>query len=536
MPNPLPISSLSQAISALSACTRERDQLAEALRESRALLDRTQAETHLGTWVAETRFGGALAYSLETARIFGLPEDPLVGRVEDCFSLVHPDDAKLAIEAGEEALAGKTPFLCDVRIVRHDGAMRWIRSRADVIRDEAGHPVSIVGTAQDITDRKQLERELAQVKRLDALGQLAGGVAHDFNNLLTIVSGNLDLLEMDLPEVDRGEMLRALRYAAESGTKLTRQMLAFSREQVAGADVIDLNDRLRRIMGMLHRTIEEHVEMQVDLSPDLWPIRADPGHVEQIVVNLTVNARDAMPGGGRVEIRTANVAVPRGTEVATGPLPPGDYASLIVRDNGSGMDEATRARIFEPFFTTKGPRGTGLGLATVNGLVRQSGGHVGVDSAIGEGSAFTIYFPRAGDATDPAAPGSGRIATVLRAQDAGRTILLVEDDDGVRDTLIRILAMSGYRVLSAGNAADALEISRTHSGLIDVLVTDVIMAAMNGPSLAQIVTLERPETRVLFISGYTSTRWSEQSSRIHLLAKPFSAGQLLKKLEALQAT
>ncbi len=503
--------------------------------ERQAIFERAQALAHLGTWIAERGPGGRVVYrrrrpesaACPTRRSRAASKSTSRSSIRRTF-----DRVRAAAASADTALE---PFVTEVRIVRADGTERWVRVHAEVAPRESPGPNRVIGTVQDITEQKQIERYLTQRHRLDALGQLAGGVAHDFNNLLTIVSGNLDLIEIEAPTLDRAALFSAMRYAIESGARLTAQLLAFSREKIAPPGVIDLNDTLRRLMGMLRRTIEEYIEVHADLAEDLWPVRIDSGAVEQIVVNLAVNARDAMPQGGRLEIVTRNTIVPAALPAGPKLVPTGAYVTLVVRDTGTGMDAATQERVFEPFFSTKGPEGTGLGLATVYGLVRQCGGHVRVDSAPGEGCAFTVYLPRTAEPAGRVSAASTE-AIVAPAGRPRRTVLLVEDNDSVRETLEKILHTAGYEVFVAASSADALTVAQQHAGAIDLLVSDIVLAAMNGPALAQVMAPEHPAIKVLFISGYTNALLNTADRRVFFLAKAFSAKDLLATVDRIFAS
>ena len=354
----------------------------------------------------------------------------------------------------------------------------------------------------DNTEQRRLREQLLQSQKMEAVGRLAGGVAHDFNNLLTAILGNCEMLlsrvgENDPQRHDIDEIFKA----GQRASALTQQLLAFSRRQVLQPTMVDLNEVVAEMVEMLSRLIGEQIEMSTALAPDLAPVRADRGQLGQAILNLVVNARDAMPAGGALRIETANVEVeaPRGT--AVGGLPPGRWVRVSVRDSGEGMDPATLAHIFEPFFTTK-PRGTGLGLATVSGIVEQSSGRILVDSRPGEGSAFHIFLPRI---EAPVEAGAGALPRD-REIETGETLLLLEDDEGVRGMLENALRQRGYRVLVAGDGENALRASREHLGPIHLLLADVVMPGLTGPETAALLRRERPELRVLFMSGHADDR------------------------------
>ncbi|HUY13578.1 MAG TPA: PAS domain S-box protein [Terriglobia bacterium] len=385
---------------------------------------------------------------------------------------------------------------------------------------------------RDLTERKALEKQLWHSQKLEAVGRLAGGVAHDFNNILTVIDGYSDLLLMDMPEgapARRG--LEEIRKAGERAASLTRQLLAFSRRQVLAPQVMDLNDVIGNVNKMLRRLIGEDIELVTVLRPGISPVKADPGQIEQVLVNLVVNARDALPQGGVLSVETESVEF---NESVAGrhavPIPPGEYVMLAVADNGCGMDAETQSHIFEPFFTTKEQgKGTGLGLATVYGIVKQSGGFIWVYSEPGQGSTFKVYLPAVRDA----APSGKSVPKELRPAGGPETVLLVEDEDALRFMVREVLSAAGYNVLEATEGDEALEIARRHERAIDLMLTDIVMPRMNGQELAQKLEGLHPETRVLFMSGYTGAvvvRHGILSSDEMFIQKPFNPSALMKKV------
>jgi CheY-like chemotaxis protein len=366
---------------------------------------------------------------------------------------------------------------------------------------------------------------------MEAVGQLAGGVAHDFNNLLTVIGGRCYLMLGQLaPEDALRREVELVRGAAERAARLTHQLLAFSRKQVLEPRVLDLNETLAGIEPLLRRLIGEHIEISVRPDPGLGRVKADPGQLEQVILNLAVNARDAMPQGGDLVLETANVAVDEGTARRTPDLAPGSYVVLSVTDNGQGMDAATRAQIFEPFFTTKEVgKGTGLGLATVYGIVKQSGGFIEVDSAPGQGASFRVFLPR----VDEEATATESTKTPGSRLRGSETVLLVEDDESLRTLAREILTVQGYVVLEAPSPREALRIQHAHEGRIDLLLTDVVMPEMNGPQLAEHLKVARPEMAVLFMSGYTGAALTQLGGTElagHLLQKPFTPDGLSRRV------
>ncbi len=395
---------------------------------------------------------------------------------------------------------------------------------------------SMRGTLQhNEAQRKQLEGDLRQSQKMDALGRLAGGVAHDFNNLLTVIKGNSDLA---LDQIEPGEPARAnceqISKVADKAASLTRQLLAFSRRQVLQPKVLDLNDLVLESSRLLKRLLREDIEFSVSFGESLGRVLADPGQIEQVLLNLTVNAADAMPEGGTLLIETHNVNADERYARMHAPVKPGRYVMLAVTDSGTGMSEEIKTRIFEPFFTTKEPgKGTGLGLATVYGIVNQSSGYIHVDSAPGTGTRFEIYLPQTQEKL-PVAPSPEPLATHRRQRE---TVLLAEDEEAVRALTCEFLQSAGYHVLTAGDGIEALEIAERLSGSIQLLVTDVVMPRMRGPELARRVREKLPHLKVVFISGYTEEIHGNghSTNACAFLQKPFSREQLLQKLsDALQ--
>jgi CheY-like chemotaxis protein len=379
---------------------------------------------------------------------------------------------------------------------------------------------------------------------MDAVGKLAGGIAHDFNNLLMVIRGDSDLM---LRRLAPGHALRrnaeGIRDAADQAASLTRQLLAFSRKQVTAPRLVDLNGIVASVHAMLQRLLGETINLVTITAPDLGGVTADPGQMEQMILNLCVNARDAMPDGGRLTLRTANVDLDEAAAARLSDARPGPYVMLEVADTGIGMDAETRSHLFEPFFTTKEQgKGTGLGLSTVYGTVRQSGGHISVASEPGRGSTFTVYLPRVAAAAPvpapapppaPAGPAPRSPAEAVLTPGRGETILLVEDAQRVRAVVREILEMSGYVVLEARHGAEALEISNRHPGAIHLLVTDVVMPQMSGRELAQRLATLRPDLKVLYMSGYTDdaiVRHGVLAAGIAFLSKPFTPDALALKV------
>ncbi|WP_439631777.1 response regulator [Gemmata sp.] len=444
---------------------------------------------------------------------------------------VHPDDADRAVAAAERGLIARGRYSTEFRIRHRSGEYRSVRSDVRLVLDATGESVEAIGSWSDVTEWRRVEDQYRQAQKMEAFGQLAAGVAHDFNNLLTIINGYCDLLLDELQDADpRRASAGEIREAGGRAAALTAQLLAFSRKTILEPKVIDLNDLVRRTGKMLERTLGEDVALRLALAPGLDRVKADRGQLEQVVVNLAVNARDAMPTGGRLTIETRNVEVAPGDRRFPD-LRPGPYAQLSVGDTGVGMTDEVRAKIFEPFFTTKGVgKGTGLGLATVYGIVAQARGRIDVATAVGAGTTFSVLFPAA--AHEDAAAPAATPAPVARGTE---TLLLVEDEPAVRRFARRSLEALGYAVLEAGNGAEALRAADAHAGPIHLLVTDVVMPEMGGRDLAEAVRGRRPEARVLFVSGYTDdavVRNGVVQATDAFLQKPFSPVALARKVRA----
>lgn len=421
---------------------------------------------------------------------------------------------------------------------KKNGELYWESASISPIKNAEGVITHFLAVKEDITERKQaeetrakLEEQLRQAQKMESIGRLAGGVAHDFNNLLTVIQGHISLLQDELPGEDpRLEQLDLIRQASERAAVLTRQLLAFSRQQILAPTRLDLNDLVANLHKMLGRLIGEDITLTTVLQPGLWPVTADPGQLEQVIMNLVINARDAMPTGGKLTIETRNVDLDGSYAQIHLDAPTGPCVMLAVTDTGHGMDEATLARIFEPFFTTKEPgKGTGLGLATVYGIIKQSGGHITVYSEPSQGATFKIYLPASG--TAPQRLAQPQAQPVIRG--GNETILLVEGDEMVRSLVQRALLRQGYTLLEARWGDEALFLVEQQRGQIDLLVTDVVMPKMNGRELFEQLKALHPRMKVLFMSGYTDdtmVRNGLLAAEIEFLSKPFSPDALAAKV------
>jgi len=389
----------------------------------------------------------------------------------------------------------------------------------------------MLAITRDVTETRQLEEQLRQAQKMEAVGLLAGGVAHDFNNLLNVILGNADLLLEKIQSGKPQHYAEEIKKATQRATQLTRQLLAFSRKQVLRSALLDLNAVVGDVVKVLRHLIGEDVQVVVEGETNLALIWADPGQVEQILMNLATNARDAMPNGGMFTIRTENAELGP-DHVARHPyVVPGRYVRLSVRDTGLGMSEDIRSRAFEPFFTTKPPgRGTGLGLATVFGIVKQSGGYVWISSALGAGTTFDIYFPRA----DEAAPAlDGELAAQAESPKGTETILVLEDEESLREVTCEMLTRGGYSVLQAGLGGQAIALARQYTGPIHLMVSDVVLPDISGPSAVAAVQASHPETKVLFVSGYAEGSVVQKviEARAVLLQKPVSRSDLMREVD-----
>ena len=446
------------------------------------------------------------------------------------LEMVVPEDRDRVVAQVEDVVRKRVARPIEHRIVRKDGMVRFVRSTLVPQYAPDGALVEYDGLLQDITQRRALEEQLVQAQKLQSIGRLAGGVAHDFNNLLTAILGNAELALIDLPEDHpAGESVREIVKAAERAASLTRQLLSFARKQMIEPAPLDLSAVVSGSIEMLRRLLGEDVEILAELRDGLDIVEADPGQVQQLLVNLTVNARDAMPDGGRLVIETANLAVGDEYRAAHPEVRAGNYVTLAVTDTGTGMTDDVLAHLFEPFFTTKRQgEGTGLGLATCHGIVEQSGGHIWVHSEVGLGTSVTILLPVAEGVARPV----GKAVVSMPPPTGTETVLVVEDDDSVRRLAVLGLRSNGYTVMEARNAADAPVIA-AKAASIDLLVSDIVMPGMRGPELAARLREMRPAAKLLLVSGHadTSDSFRDDSGRvIQLLPKPFTPERLSRKV------
>jgi PAS domain S-box-containing protein len=463
--------------------------------------------------------------------IWGRTREAAYASPQSWIETVHPEDRERVVQAAfTKPMAGT--YDEEYRIVRPDGTVRWIRDRAFPVRDGGGQIVRVAGVAEDVTERRQLEAQLRQAQKMEAIGRLAAGVAHDFNNLLTVINGCSELLLNAVGDsVEQRELLDEILKAGKRSASLTRQLLAFSRQQVLSPKILDVNEVVHDTEKMLQRLIGEDVELTTVLQRPLGSVKADRGQLEQVLLNLAVNARDAMPHGGNLTIETREVDLTEDFAATRPGMAPGRHIALAVTDSGVGMSEEIKRHLFEPFFTTKDPgKGTGLGLPVVHGFVKQSGGCVEVRSEPGAGTCFTIYLPRidgsGGSGADVANAGVGHARGT-------ETILLIEDDDAVRALTKRVLQRCGYTVLEASRGTDGLRLAAAHRTPIHLLITDVVMPGIPGRMVAEQIRDSHPETKVLYVSGYTNddvVRTGLLRDAVHFVQKPFAPEAIAHKV------
>jgi PAS domain S-box-containing protein len=499
--------------------TRIQDRMDFTLGAARMGIGETDLET------------GRVVWSDTTAALFGISLDSFEGTAEAFYALVHPDDrAALREELATALRNGARDLATEFRTIWPDGSTHWLQTRARIAYDPQGRPDRVVDVSLDVTDRKLLEAQFRQAQKMEAVGLLASGIAHDFNNVLTVIFGYSEFLRDGLaPGELRSDAEEIIRSASRAAA-LTKQLLAFSRKQVLLPTRLDLNEVVANVSTMLKRLIGDHIELTTAFGPTLPAVRADAGQLDQVLINLVVNARDAMAAGGRITIATATAQLDANGMIGRDRVKAGTYVVLSVSDTGAGMDQKTKDSLFEPFFTTKAPgQGTGLGLAAVMGIVSQSGGYVEVESEPLRGTSFKVYLPAA--EPDSEAP----VAAAIREQPAGGTasVLIVEDEQPVRTLTRTILERAGYRVLDASTSTDAETLFDREGGGIDLLVTDVALPDGSGPALFKRLFEKRPSLRVLYMSGCADETLVEQAARDPdggFLQKPFLADALIRKV------
>jgi PAS domain S-box-containing protein len=518
--------------------TRENNErrLAEAqLRKSQSQLAQAQQIARIGSWEWDL-VTNEVNWSDETQRLYGRTPEEAGSPMEHCLKRVHHEDLPRVKQIMAESRRTRQPFTCVHRAILPDGTERVLQGRGEIAVNERGEPIRMFGIVQDITEAKRAEEalhrseeQLRQSQKMEAVGRLAGGVAHDFNNLLTVIGGYCALSLRQLGDADPLQKnISEIHKAADRASSLTGQLLAFSRKQVLQPRVLNLNEVVHGMEKMLRRLIGEDIELSTVFDSALGRVKADPGQIEQVIMNLAVNARDAMPRGGRLTISTTNATIDQKLHFRNRTLEIGEYVMLAISDNGTGMTDDVKKHLFEPFFTTKGlGRGTGLGLATCHGIICQSGGDIRVYSELNSGTTFKIYLPRTGAAVEAAvAPDSQPLPN------GTESVLVVEDDPSVRRLAVIILRERGYQVQEANNAFEALELIRKHLRF-DLVVSDVIMPQMSGKELSEQIKRRLPDTRVLLMSGYTDDALAHHGvldEGLSFLEKPFSPSRFSRKV------
>lgn len=508
------------------------------LRESQQQLRTAMDAANLGVWSRDLK-SGVITGDKVTRAIFGWSEDEVV-TYSSLVQLIVPEDRALFIQQNSQTTEDVIGI--EYRIDMPGTDVRWVSARGSMLRDSLGKPTHLIGVAQDITEKKQAEQELEALEqqlrhsqKMEAVGRLAGGIAHDFNNLLMVIRSYTELMEEDMAANEpQRRNTRAIMKAADRAASLTGQMLAFSRKQVLSPVTLDLNAAINDCVRMLRRVIGEDIELHVNLN-STWTVRADQDQISQVLMNLSVNARDAMPEGGRLTIETSDVTTDDVLIRKYHYILPGDYAVFSVTDSGTGITREVQEHMFEPFFTTKSVgKGTGLGLSTVYGIIKQSGGHLIVESEPGHGACFTIYLPRIHEEIAP----SGTM-NFERLQRGTETILIVEDEDSLRESLCEFLIGLGYTILSANSGSQALSVSSQFERPIHLLISDVIMPKMSGRELSQMLTSLRPDIKTIFMSGYTDdaiVRHGVQQEGVAFLQKPFSLATLVRRVREVLGT
>ncbi len=508
----------------------QRKQTIETLRKSEERFQLAAKATKDVIWDLDIQ-SGSRWWSDSYWKLYGHSPGTKETESEAWKDRIHPEDRDRVWNAFQSALLQRIESSqVEYRIRRVDNSYSVVLGSAYITYDESGLPIRAVGAITDLSEGRELEAQFRQAQKMEAVGRLAGGIAHDFNNFLLVITSYAEMMREQLNPEDRFHRnLEQMLKAAERAASLTHQLLAFSRQQVLAPRIIDLNSVVEDSLKLIRRLIGEDIRINVSLGAPFWAVKADPGQIVQVLMNLCVNARDAMPNGGELTIETSNISFDAGAANISPALLPGKYAALILRDTGTGMTKEVQYRLFEPFFTTKDSgKGTGLGLSTVFGIIKQSGGYIWVDSELGRGSSFTIYLP----AVD-APLTTVVIPEITDADGHGEVILLVDDENALRGPISDYLSMHGYYVLAASDGAQALQIAKQHRDSIQLLFTDVVLPKLSGVELAREVTRICPKVVTLFMSGYTDrevTDYDPTNSKIGFLQKPFALQTLMQKL------
>jgi PAS domain S-box-containing protein len=509
----------------------DRNRIARALQATEERTRFALEAAGIGTWDADL-ITGRVQWSRIVETHYGVQPGTFSGTFDGVFNRIHPDDLDSVRDIVLNAVKSGSDFSVDYRTIWDDGAVRWLNAIGRVQLDEQGSPLRGMGIIQDITERRSLNAQYQQSFKMEAVGRLASGVAHDFNNLLTAITGFAEFIasDSDLPTQhaeDVGEIIKAAGRAAG----LTTQLLAFSRQQVLHTVPVDVNGMVTGMTAMLARLIGADIKIDLALAPDIAPALADHGQLEQVVMNLAVNARDAMPEGGTILIETSEAEL-ENSPFHDEQIVSGRYIMIAVTDTGTGITRETQKRLFEPFFTTKKTgEGTGLGLSTSYGIVKQSNGHIWVYSEPGHGTTFKVYLPKSKESVS----ASVEEPAVAQANAATETVLLVEDEDALRDLSARILTDAGYRVYGASNGTEAEASFMRHTGEIDLVITDVVMPECGGPELLARLRSFAPELPVLYMSGYTEQSIAHKAGfdrGLPFVQKPFTAAELVRQVRA----
>ena len=507
------------------ALERQKKETEQALRESEQRFRNAFASAAIGMCVADIE-NRLLEVNQAYANITGYSPHELIGM--PFHAITHPDDVARNMAEHASMMAGeKSSYVIEKRYRRKSGEVVWVRNSVSAVKDRSGDPVQTIALSEDISARRNLEEQLRQAQKMEAIGRLAAGVAHDFNNLLTVVIGYADLVASKLADQPALQTeIHEIRHAGERGASLVGQLLAFSRQQLLRTEIVEINEVVQSLQKLLRRLIGENIGLSVNLGRDVGRVKTDRTQIAQVLINLAVNALDAMPHGGRLSIETSTVTLDR-LLPGEPDLPAGTYVLLVVSDTGTGMDSETLSRIFEPFFTTKGRgQGTGLGLATVYGIVKQSGGTISARSEKEHGSTFNIYLPVTAEHAELDVEQPASVTERLTA-----TVLLVEDDQAVRSFLKGILVEEGFTVLDCAAAEEALLLGKGKS--IDLLLTDVVLPDMSGPELVARLIRIAPKTKILYMSGYTDHALFRNSTDLEgatFIQKPFTRNAILERI------
>lgn len=511
------------------------------LQQSERRLNEAQKIANIGSWELdlsnlEDVNANPLYWSDQVFRIFGYEPGEIKVSNENFFNAVHPDDREKIKAAVDQTLETGQDYDIEHRILLPSGEERIVQERSHVLLDpENGKPIFLAGTVQDITDQKKIMHQLIEAQKMESIGRLAGGIAHDFNNMLASIYGSLELMEREIsPDHSAHSQMKSLQTTAKRAAELTSQLLAFSRQQILSPSHQDLNVLVGEAHKILSRLIEKNIDIRLHLGQPVGAIEVDSTQIIQIILNLAINARDAMPGGGTLDITTGEVQMER-TDPLRPQARPGRYAFLRVRDSGHGMDNDTLEKIFEPFFTTKKPgTGTGLGLSTVYGIVQQSGGIISVQSRVNQGSTFEIWFPLSTRLT-PSVPVSIVPPRAPVVAGKNQLILVVEDEAELRTILQQTLELAGYRVLLAENGRTGLQMIESQGDHIDLLITDIILPGASGIDLIKTLRQSRPHLPVICVSGYSSAdmRASLDLANVTFMQKPFHFSALTDQIHQL---